>query len=336
MVGPDQFGYFDNDTFKKISLFQLTHLISKSGLNEEVYEDLNRAWWKFIGLSQDQDKQQRLRQLCSNGLKKRRQYILRSIEKIRDSENLYQRKEEAELKGNLLLTFKNQISKGQTIAELDNIFSEDNETLIIKLNPAKSVSENARRYFEKYKNIDEKKEIIQIKKDTLHSELTEVDTIIADLKTANYSKLIRIHEKLIAMKILQSQDKYSDKPTSIDFAFKKLIIDNDWEIYIGKNGPNNDLLTFSFANKWDIWLHAQGVPGSHVVIHHTHRKTIPPRHVLEKAAQIAAANSKARFSSTVPVIYTEARYVSRIRKALPGTVNVRNEKVIFVTPLLMN
>ncbi len=43
-----------------------------------------------------------------------------------------------------------------------------------------------------------------------------------------------------------------------------------------------------------------------------------PKAVIEKAASLAALNSKAKHSSLVPVIYTERRYVRKPRKSPPG------------------
>ena len=119
----------------------------------------------------------------------------------------------------------------------------------------------------------------------------------------------------------------------IQTTFKHLILEDNWHVYIGKSGENNDELTFKFANKQDYWFHAQGVPGSHVILKSQHKEQAPPYHILEQAAGIAAANSKAKHSSTVPVIYTQVRYISRIRNAPKGTVNTRNEKTLFVEPL---
>ena len=41
---------------------------------------------------------------------------------------------------------------------------------------------------------------------------------------------------------------------------------DDFHIYVGKNNRQNEYLTLKFANKEDLWLHVQNMPGSHVVI----------------------------------------------------------------------
>ena len=105
-----------------------------------------------------------------------------------------------------------------------------------------------------------------------------------------------------------------------------------YEILVGKGDAENDRLTFGLAAPRDLWLHAQGVGGSHVVLRTGGRPDTVPRPVLEKAAALAALHSKARHSGLVPVIWTERRYVRRPRKAPPGTAVCLREQNLFVEP----
>ena len=106
----------------------------------------------------------------------------------------------------------------------------------------------------------------------------------------------------------------------------------NFEILVGRNARNNDKLTFLTSTKEDLWLHARGVAGSHVVI-----KTIPgnpyPKPVIERAAQLAAFYSKYRNENTCPVIYTSRKYVRKRKGLVAGEVTVEREKVIFVQPM---
>lgn len=328
-----QYLYFESRQCSALSLFPLRHKTENPDVTVETYADLNRVWWKFISLKRDSENLQRLRSKCETGIKKRLEYIERSLAKLQQAEDVKARKEEAERKGNLLLTFQAEIAAGASEVVLEDIFGGSGKRIRIKLNPSKNVVQNAGRYFNKYKNITEKKEILQIKKDTLLAEKKQISNLQKKLSGGKYTQVQKVHDALIAMKVLQTKKSAAETGKGLQYAFKRRILDNEWDVFIGKSGVNNDLLTFAFAGKHDLWLHAQGVPGSHVVIRLPQKKIHPPQKVIEQAAQIAAANSKARFSATVPVIITEVRYVSRIRKAQPGTVSVRNEKVLFVKPL---
>jgi predicted ribosome quality control (RQC) complex YloA/Tae2 family protein len=63
-------------------------------------------------------------------------------------------------------------------------------------------------------------------------------------------------------------------------------------------------------------------------------KQAPPGADILAAAATAAYFSRARTSAKVPVIYTQARYVRKPRKAPPGKVIVERERSIMVEPAL--
>ena len=107
-----------------------------------------------------------------------------------------------------------------------------------------------------------------------------------------------------------------------------------WIVLVGRTNRENDLLTHRAARPRDLWFHARGVAGSHVVLQRGQRKDNPSKAALETAASIAAYHSKARTSATVPVIYTEKRYVRKPRKSAPGLAACIREKVLMVTPQL--
>jgi predicted ribosome quality control (RQC) complex YloA/Tae2 family protein len=58
-----------------------------------------------------------------------------------------------------------------------------------------------------------------------------------------------------------------------------------------------------------------------------------PNTVLERAAGLAAFYSKFKTESLAPVIYTEAKFVRKVKGSAPGSVMVDREKVIMVPPV---
>ena len=116
-----------------------------------------------------------------------------------------------------------------------------------------------------------------------------------------------------------------------DLPFKQFETDG-WVIWVGKNAKNNDLLTLKYAKKFDIWLHARDVSGSHVIIRNPNQRTVP-KHVVEKAAELAAHFSKRATESLCPVIVTTKKFVRKTKDLLPGQVIVdREEEVVLVKP----
>lgn len=115
--------------------------------------------------------------------------------------------------------------------------------------------------------------------------------------------------------------------------FRRYRIDGRWEAWVGRSAAENDELTHRAAAPDDIWLHAQGVTGSHVVLRAGGKPGQVPRGVLEKAAALAALHSRARDSELVPVVWTLRKYVRKPRRSPPGTAVYSREKSVFVPPL---
>ncbi|MBV8584366.1 MAG: fibronectin-binding domain-containing protein, partial [Candidatus Eremiobacteraeota bacterium] len=90
-------------------------------------------------------------------------------------------------------------------------------------------------------------------------------------------------------------------------------------------------VTFRVAHPDDLWFHAQGIPGAHVVLARDDR-TPPPDEDIELAAALAAFHSKARTGGKVPVDYTLRKYVRKQQKAPPGLVWYTQPTTVLVRP----
>lgn len=89
---------------------------------------------------------------------------------------------------------------------------------------------------------------------------------------------------------------------------KKVEIDG-YFIYLGRDSKSNDHLTFNVAESDDIWMHAKGVPGSHVVIKSKDKLVTPE--IIKQAALIAKNNSKGKDTENLPIVYCKRRFVKK-------------------------
>jgi predicted ribosome quality control (RQC) complex YloA/Tae2 family protein len=323
--------YYREDRPKHLSLVELKQLVNE--YHKETYTDINQAWKFFTRHLVIEQQRLTLQKQIDHTLTGRIGYLKNTLKHMLDEENLLQKKQEAELKGNLLLTFMGKIEPGGKEVMLTNIFSEKQETITIKLNPAKPIQQNAQNYFEKFKHLDIKRGQLRLKKDTFSKEYAYWEKIYKDFQAQqSIPELSRLYKSLAAKGLIQTEG-YQQKPgKDLSHAFLHYNLDGKWDIYVGKNAKNNELLTFKFARKYDLWFHAQGVPGSHVIIRREKNDQMPPYAIIERTAAISAYHSEAKHSSKVPVVYTEARYVRKPRKAAPGLVTVSNEKSLMVQP----
>ena len=106
-----------------------------------------------------------------------------------------------------------------------------------------------------------------------------------------------------------------------------------WEVLVGRSDEDNDRLSLKIARADDWWFHVRGLPGSHVVLRCSPGRE-PDRETLKRVAALAAYFSKARGAGVVGVSCTRARYVTKPRGARPGTVQIRQERVLKVRPAL--
>lgn len=105
-----------------------------------------------------------------------------------------------------------------------------------------------------------------------------------------------------------------------------------WDVMIGKNNEGNDYLTHMMARPEDYWFHVHGAAGSHVVLRRGKGKDEPSRATVLEVASWAAFFSQAKSAGTVPVIYTQKKYVRKPKKAPPGLAVCEREKSVMVKP----
>jgi predicted ribosome quality control (RQC) complex YloA/Tae2 family protein len=220
------------------------------------------------------------------------------------------------LYGEIILANIGNISRSEKSYILTNPYSEHREKIEIAINPALRPKQNAKAYFEKARKFE-------LSIPLLKKRLARQKNEIARLKeiAANPPQVEKTDRA-------ESSGKRVEK---IKLPFRHYKLPDGWQIYIGKTATSNDELTFSFAKKDDLWFHAWQATGSHLVLRPPQKGAIPDKNTLLKAASIAAYFSKAKHSAKVPVIYTEARYVRKIKKAA-GKVSVSKEKQLMVAP----
>jgi predicted ribosome quality control (RQC) complex YloA/Tae2 family protein len=100
--------------------------------------------------------------------------------------------------------------------------------------------------------------------------------------------------------------------------YKKLEIDG-FIVYQGKDAIANDYVTLELSDDNDIWFHAKGVPGSHLLIKVKER--LPQQDVIKKIAELAAKNSKAT-NGEVTIVYCKKKFVKKEQGMNAGQVKV--------------
>jgi len=122
------------------------------------------------------------------------------------------------------------------------------------------------------------------------------------------------------------------EPDAATIRPRRFELPGGWIVLVGRSNRENDILTHRLARAEDLWFHARGVAGSHVVLRRGAHAGNPPKEIIRRVAAIAAYFSKGRTSAMVPVVYAEKRHVRKPRKAAPGLALCTRETVIVVEP----
>ncbi|MDE6529367.1 MAG: NFACT family protein [Lachnospiraceae bacterium] len=217
--------------------------------------------------------------------------------------------------GELLNTYGYSADPGAKELEALNYYT--NEMVKIPLDPTKSATENAKKYFEKYNKQKRTFEALSTLIQETKKELDHLESIGMSLELArSEDDLLQIREEMadcgyIRRKGKEKRAKGTGKPLHY-------LSSAGFHIYVGKNNYQNEELTFQMANGGDWWFHAKHAPGSHVIVR-TEGKELPDI-VYEEAASLAAYYSKVREQDKVEVDYTQRKNVKKPANGNPGMV----------------
>jgi predicted ribosome quality control (RQC) complex YloA/Tae2 family protein len=233
------------------------------------------------------------------------------------------------LMGELVLANKHLLVKGQLAAELSGY---DGTTVSVALDPSRSPAENASKYFQRYKKA---KAGIAVMRERLAEARDEADFLTSvqeDLQTAGDRDELLAVRSLLARRgyVKEGAGKVSGTRSVSSPPFRTVGYEG-WEILVGRSAAGNDYITMKIARSDDLWLHAEGMPGSHVVVRNPGKRDIPDG-VLKKAASLAAYFSKGKNSAKVPVTYTRAAFVKKPRGSAPGSVVLTERKTMMAVP----
>jgi len=278
-------------------------------------------------------------------LNRRKMAAIRLVDNLEKDLGNANRGEEFRRKAEALAANLHQIRQGMPVFDTTDL--RDGTPISIPLKPAISPAENMNNLFKKARKAENGRQIIQDRleeaeagKQRLLAISESLDEVVATTSTGDpLSRLARWQEwgknnpefvpprEESGGRRSKTQDSENDaKP------FRRYLVDGRWKVWVGRNNKENDKLTHQASHSKDLWFHAQGVPGSHVILRTGGETENIPSSVLEKVAALAALHSKAKHSTIVPVIWTERRYVRKPRKSLPGTAACIQEKSLFVEP----
>jgi predicted ribosome quality control (RQC) complex YloA/Tae2 family protein len=219
--------------------------------------------------------------------------------------------------GEILKHNLHQIKPGQKILRCVDPAQSEGCEIELELNPALSPSENLGWYFKRYKKG-------QTAEKTLQSEIVKNQEEIARLE--HHLKIVSEGGRIdpTALPHIRPQKNKTQKSGPPSF-----LSSDGVSIIVGRNDRENDELTFRLARGNDLWFHARGIPGSHLIVRMERRREIPYQTLLD-AATLALHFSKGRKAGKGDVLYTFKKYIQRPKNQKAGSVLTSQDKNIYI------
>lgn len=217
----------------------------------------------------------------------------------------------------LILTRSRDIPRGASAAVVEGF---DGQPVTLSLDPALPPLAQARALYAKAKKLRRRLEAIPDRRRELEEEIGRLRQM-QELLSRQPDLAPYLEGEARTLAPGPDKGKAPTKPTP------RQVVVGGFTILVGRSGRENDRLV-RLASPDDLWLHARGVPGAHVLVR-TEGRSVPSE-VLKRAAEIAAWHSRARGERKVEVSYTDARYVRKPKGAPPGMVKLLREQVLVV------
>ncbi len=192
------------------------------------------------------------------------------------------------------------------------------EELVIPLNPRLNPVENAQALYERAKHLRRGRPIVTRRLRRLEGELARLREGVDAIERGE-----GIRDDLLSL-ISTPRTRKRPSPPTAHRTFSIL----GYSVQVGKDAVQNETL-LRRANPADLWLHAKGVPGSHVFVRHR-GGTGYSQEVIREAALLAARFSKAREERWVEVSYTTVNHVRKPKGSPPGLVILSKEETLTV------
>jgi predicted ribosome quality control (RQC) complex YloA/Tae2 family protein len=315
----------DSRTGQLIIGFETFHIFTGNEIN--VFDDVVSAFNYYLSKHYYTRQIETKKKIISKHLDKELHKLSNKLNALKTAIDKGSKEVEYKKYGDLLLININSIRNGMDSIDVRDIFLDDN-LIFIKLEAALPPKKNIDRYFEKAKNnkirLEKSKELYKISSDQFNKlKLLE--------EKLSYANTIEDYNYLMKeLKIKETET--SKKDADISIKFKHYLIEGKYNVYVGKDSRNNDLLTMKFAKQNDYWFHARKVPGSHVVLRVENKKEAMPKSILSKAASLAAYHSKAKTSGLAPVSFAQKKFILKKKGMDAGEVAMLKEDVLIVKP----
>jgi len=233
--------------------------------------------------------------------------------------------------GELLKAAQAAIPRGAESIKLPDYFDPEGREREISLDPKLSPSENASKYFARYKKLMRSADGIEEEQERHEHKLSALEGLLSKLSAKEEDPAVIEQEALSGglLEERQEADKRKRKAPAPRLPYKRFTACRGSELRVGRTAKDNDQLTFRHANGNDLWLHTADAPGSHVVLR-CKGKGAPDDEELLDAATLAVHFSPLKDASKADVHIARVKEVKKPRGAKAGLVTLSSGKTLQI------
>ncbi len=267
--------------------------------------------------------QRRFREARLAELRKAIKKLTRRVDALRADLDKAERYRGYDRYGELIKANLGRLVKGHDQVTVVDYFDANMTELTIPLDPTKSPRGNMEEYFKKHRKYLAADREIRPRLDHAERALTDLRETRRAIEAGEIEgEVSAVHSPVTRSAPTRAQPRSGP--------FRRFTSSDGLAIYVGRNARENDELTHRFARGDDLWLHARGAPGSHVVVR-MEKGASPPPDTLRDAATLALLYSDLKKGGKGEVMYTRKKWVKKAKGQPPGAVIVTQEKNLFVT-----
>ncbi|WNZ61114.1 NFACT family protein [Myxococcus sp. MxC21-1] len=218
----------------------------------------SQAAERLLGARDKASRSETIRRRLAQPYRARLKRASRTLDKVRAEAARGPDAEKHREVGELLAQNLYRLKRGATEAVLTAYTEEGAKEVRVTLDPKRTPKEEADWHFHQYRRLLRGVEQARHREAELAREVAHAQQALAQIERMEDAALL-------------SQAEVLQLPSGGEGAregrpFKEYVGHGGARIWVGRGSEDNDALTFKVARPWHLWLHARGVPGSHVVL----------------------------------------------------------------------
>ena len=312
-------------------------LESETELEPRAMSSFNAVMAEAVRLTGDAERSQALGQRLGSAVSRRDKSLRMLRQKLERQQGQLPQPAELRQKGETLLAGLRQAERiDDTHVRLPDPFHPQGRPIEMEIDPRLGLPENAERMFRRSRKVERTEIALRRRLEEVEHKLAYAEGVRVSLDDARGPDELDELESI--RREMEEQDLIAPEKTSVRskdgtkrLPPRSFTTHRGNVVLVGRSARSNVELTFRLAEPDDLWLHASGMPGSHVVLKRSGSIESDEEEILE-AAGYAAYFSKGRNDTYVDVIVTARRNVRKIKGAPPGLVRVSNVKTVRVRP----